>query len=285
MLVHERRAVVLSIEMLLHLSSVSNPDGANVVNCSRLVTPVDAAPIRSPQRVHTAIASHLHGKSVLEIGTRNGDGMACMAQVATRAYAVELSKHYCKKLESRSAALSTQTGHRFNVVCQDYRVAESVDADVYTWWQAPPHLHNPAVLLQLRRLQLSGKIRQTAEAIFVFDQGWKQDMLDFADLQKLGWANWTERVGSVHERKLCLEKVHGTLRRACHRVTNGTYYIARVELSRVSSRCPEQASDTWRRRCGTKQQLEQPQHQQLQLPPSDASKMLHGRDVVGESNS
>ena len=35
---------------------------------------------------------------MVEIGTRNGDGMACFAHVAKRALAVEIFQPYCRKL-------------------------------------------------------------------------------------------------------------------------------------------------------------------------------------------
>ena len=41
---------------------------------------MDSPPMRSPQAVHSIIARRVVGKSIAEIGTRNGDGMACFAR-------------------------------------------------------------------------------------------------------------------------------------------------------------------------------------------------------------
>ncbi len=56
-------------------------DGARV-DCKLAVpNPIDSAPIRSPQEVHTLIASKVHAKQLVEIGTRNGDGISCFSKV------------------------------------------------------------------------------------------------------------------------------------------------------------------------------------------------------------
>ena len=89
-----------------------------LVDCTKLVTnPIDASPIRSPQALHSAIASRLANRSLVEIGTRNGDGFACFARVARSALAVEASKPYCDKLRARG----------FAVVCSKYQWAATLD--------------------------------------------------------------------------------------------------------------------------------------------------------------
>ena len=85
--------------------------------------PIDTAPIRSPQAVHTALLRHFADKEIVEIGTRNGDGMACFARVAKTATAVELSPPYCAKLRERSQIVERESGRGFRVVCSDYRTA------------------------------------------------------------------------------------------------------------------------------------------------------------------
>ena len=169
-----------------------------------MVKPVDVAPVRSPQDVHSIIAWHVRGKSVVEVGTRNGDGMACFAQVASSAIAVELAAAYCSKLQVRAAELQNAAGHTFSVMCKDYRTAPGLDADVFTWWQETPHLHNPAILMSLRWLQERGQIRKDAVAIMVFDTGWGDDMDDFQNLHRLGWPSWSATVDGVNERAGCL---------------------------------------------------------------------------------
>ena len=59
------------------------------INCTQLVRPRDASPIRSPQNIHSWLSERFTGLDIVEIGTRDGDGMACFAQTARAAVAVE----------------------------------------------------------------------------------------------------------------------------------------------------------------------------------------------------
>ena len=72
-------------------------------NCSAMVPrPLYAAPVRSTQAVHSVLAGELVGLDVVEIGTRNGDGMSCFSQAAKSAVAIEMEPEYCASLERRS---------------------------------------------------------------------------------------------------------------------------------------------------------------------------------------
>ena len=74
------------------------------IDCAALVPePIDVVPIRSAQAIHTAMARRFAGRSLVEIGTRNGDGMSCFAQVASKATAIEMDKKYCAKLTARQS--------------------------------------------------------------------------------------------------------------------------------------------------------------------------------------
>lgn len=154
-------------------------DLEDIINCKNTVPhPVDSAPIRSPQEVHSIIATKTFNRSIVEIGTRNGDGMACFAQFASLASAIEYDKKYCKKLEERSTGGRLQ----FEVQCQDFNVAD-LDADFITWWQQYP-LTNVAALARLKQLMCAGKLRPNAEAILIFDTKWPRDMEDFLELKQ-----------------------------------------------------------------------------------------------------
>ena len=111
------------------------------INCTQLVTPLDSPPIRSPQEVHSLIASLARGKELVEIGTRNGDGMDCFARTASRATALEIEPPYCRKLEQRARILRESRLGAFEVSCRPYQ-QQCPDADIYTWWEQLPHLSN-----------------------------------------------------------------------------------------------------------------------------------------------
>ena len=151
---------------------------APTVDCARLVPDiVDASPVRSPQALHSLIASRVANKTLVEIGTRNGDGLACFAQLAASATAVEASQIYCDKLRQRAQSLASRVppAHGFAVVCSRYQSARQLDADVFTWWQMAPHLTDAALLTHLRREQRAGRVRSSAVALIAFDLSWAPD--------------------------------------------------------------------------------------------------------------
>ena len=138
------------------------------MDCAAIVvSPVDASPVRSPQAVHSTLAPWFRGKEIVEIGTRNGDGLLCFAQFATAATAVEMDEHYCMRLRSRGKPAGP--GRRgFNVSCSRYQ-SGTPDADVYTWWQQSPHLSNEEVLAHLCVEQQRGQVRASAWSAILFD--------------------------------------------------------------------------------------------------------------------
>lgn len=157
------------------------PHPAGSLDACRLrVTPVDAAPKRSPQAVHSVLRELFRGSSVVEIGTRNGDGMACFASAAASAVAVEMNEAYCAKLRTRSTR-ARGGGPLFGVQCSDYRTAR-LDADFVTWWQQLPHLCNEGVLSHLVALQRARRLKPSAVAVVLFDHSWADDTESYARL-------------------------------------------------------------------------------------------------------
>lgn len=138
------------------------PHAGSVIDCAREVKQTaDDYPIRSPQAVHSAVASIVRGHDLVEIGTRHGDGMACFARFARTAFAIEKDPKYCAILRRRS---NNNDGAHFKVACQGYEELH-LDADYYTWWTQGPFLVNGPALVHLRKGQLSGKIRANATAL------------------------------------------------------------------------------------------------------------------------
>lgn len=93
--------------------------------------PVDLYPIRSPLVVADFLASHVHGRTLCEIGTRNGDIMSCLMQSSARpsnATAVEMDGRYCRRLRKRG----------LNVICSQVenvpRESLAAACNVYFWW-------------------------------------------------------------------------------------------------------------------------------------------------------
>lgn len=171
------------------------------VDCAKTVSPRDAAPFRSPQVVHSLIAQHIAGRELVEIGTRNGDGMACFALHAKRATAVEYAPEYCATLRTRSAAMEAEHAGSFGVSCSDYRMV-SLDADVVTWWEQRPLLNLDA-LKHLWREQQAGRLRPSAEAVLLFDAKWFLDRKSWIAICPI--AAWSKHV-EFNEISLCLQQ-------------------------------------------------------------------------------
>ena len=115
--------------------------------------PVDPAPIRSPQEIHTILAQRFADKDIAEIGTRNGDGINCFARVAKSAVAIEMDPEYCKKLKARSQELKSGGLRSYSIHCGMYQ-ENTPDADIYTWWQQAPHLVDAEMLDEVRAQRL-----------------------------------------------------------------------------------------------------------------------------------
>lgn len=139
------------------------------MNCSTLVRPVDVSPIRSPQAVHTALLPIFQDKNLVEIGTRNGDGMECYAHVAKSAKAIEHQTQYCRRLRLRNSTLFNASQKHFDVSCKDYRVAGVLDADYVLFWHERPHLVDPTILWHLNEEARRGLIRRDARAVVLSD--------------------------------------------------------------------------------------------------------------------
>ena len=108
--------------------------------CTRLVPrTLDSSPHRSPQAVHTALLARFVGKDVAEMGSRAGDGIACFAQRARSATAIETEEKPCALLHERSRNLALGTRTSYDVLCtptSEAYVDALPDADAITWWAA-----------------------------------------------------------------------------------------------------------------------------------------------------
>ena len=124
---HFRTRLLQEIQASTALSDLRLPDDSVQPNCAALVPkPMDPSPIRSPQAVHSVLAARMRGREMVEIGTRNGDGIACFSFFARSAIAIEMDERYCVKLRRRAKGA-------FSVACGSY-AHTTPDADVYTWW-------------------------------------------------------------------------------------------------------------------------------------------------------
>lgn len=173
---------------------------------------------------------------MVEIGTRNGDGIACFSSVASRATAVEINPPYCRKLEDRAKLLRSAGGQGFDVECRDYRQTRAdAQADVYTWWQETPGLHDLQILRALRTKLDAGLVKKSLVAIFAVDPKYSDDQSNLAVLRNLGLAKEVEEV-THDEYAACRSAREPVLRKhpgICDRA-RGKFLFVRVPISVVN---------------------------------------------------
>ena len=210
---------------------------ANDVHCHQLVPkPFDVVPIRSPQHLHTILARKFVGRNIVEIGTRNGDGVNCFSQVANHTVAIEMLPPYCSNLRKRvEPAPGGKKPAQYEVICTMYQKAPAAvwtDVDFVTWWIEGGLRSNIAALRFLHGMRR--QLRAGALALIAYDN---TDPLTPVSLQPI--AEYTELVPPSHrECEMCLsrlESYHGrmggldahVLRRVgCDRSTSPLYLIA-----------------------------------------------------------
>lgn len=129
---------------------------------------IDRSPIRSPLVVAEHLIKHAHGKVLLEVGTRNGDILACVSRFASKVLAVEIDKVYCDRL----------TGRGLEVLCDDYTkvVLSKLPSmpQVFFWWPMVASHQNEQWLGHTRdQLSCSG---MQPVVIIAFDNQWEPDI-------------------------------------------------------------------------------------------------------------
>jgi hypothetical protein len=161
-------------------------------NCTQLVEAIDYAPIRTPQALHTLMLPLITGKRLVELGTRNGDGIVCFAQVASSAVAVEMSPAYCAVLNRRAGALRTQGQPSFSVECANYTQL-ALNADIFTWWFGLSSLDMMAIG-HLRSQQAAGLVSPSVTLLLPFEA---PDRRDVSGLVGMGrhLVKWGKQMG------------------------------------------------------------------------------------------
>jgi len=165
---------------------------------ARVPQPYDYSPRRSPQAVHTKLLKYFLGRRIVEIGSTEGDGIACFASVAQSAISIEVDSNQCKILEKRGLERG------FTVQCRTYE-ARCVDADVYTWWSNPPQLQNAKVVAFLNACIANRTLREDVRAVIIFDHQLRADKRRLAVFQALPGAR-AEQV-SFDESKDCNQRM------------------------------------------------------------------------------
>eukprot|EP00966_Prymnesium_polylepis_P100684 2331868-Prymnesium_polylepis.1 len=186
---------------------------------------MDISPKRSPQKVHSLLATEFRGRDVVEAGSRVGDGLLCWARTARRATGIEVDAHACRILQRRAAESNVNA----SIVCSSF-FHDTPDADVYTWWAQYPGLTTMGALAHLADLHRQRRIRPNAEATVLFDMTEQGDVLEWRTLGRtVAHATWTVR---FDEFRAC--KLRMGWHRLCLRA-KGTFGVLSVKLQALSA--------------------------------------------------
>lgn len=138
---------------------------------------VDRSPQRSPLLVADHLIQYAKGKVIFEVGTRNGDILACVNLHAKRAISAEIDRKYCVKLEERG----------LTVLCDDFRkfspialpgLPEGEIPDVFFWWPMLADSQNEAWMLHIRDALWKQDLGVGKQIIIAFDHNWNRDRLN-----------------------------------------------------------------------------------------------------------
>ena len=212
------------------------------MNCSLLVKPVDVSPIRSPQALHTALLPLFKNKDLVEIGTRNGDGMECFAHVTKSAKAIEYHDSYCQKLRIRNATLFSHTGKHFSVVCKDYRLAGALDADYILWWHERPQLVDPTMLVHVSNEARQGRLRRGARVVVLSDQQSREDEPSWRLLKDMSEKRF---LIPFNEHDACTRQLKGKRATLCQRA-RGTFGASVIRAGHINRTTLKQLVDARR---------------------------------------
>ena len=179
-------------------TSLRLPDGALCTSLDGYVA-IDRSPIRSPLIVAEHLINYSRGKVILEVGTRNGDILACVSRFASKAFAVEIDKDYCDHLTKRN----------LDVYCRDYKKVNLAELpfmpQIFFWWPMVASEQNEEWLSHTRDQVGCSGVEYIV--IIAFDNQWEPDVKNKIEmLQK--YPSTQEHVISFNEGTE--HRTHGT---------------------------------------------------------------------------
>ena len=133
--------------------------------CSRVTRPVDKAPFRASFTVIEHVATLVHGKSMVEIGSRNGDALDCLSHFARNTCGMEVEPQHCALLQKRAH----ESHGRFSVLCTEFPAPTTPNAEVYYTWVR--YFFDAYFIWSFRRLQDEGAINASSQLIMGFAGG------------------------------------------------------------------------------------------------------------------
>ena len=156
-------------------------------------TPVDGSPSRSPLNVADYLLRETKGKTLTEIGSRNGDILACITHFKVNEeklpapVSVELDEEYCGKMRARGIEVRCDP-------IEDLGDDKLPISDYYFWWPMAAKSQNTAWLRHIGGVLQKKGIAKGKTAIIACDPQWAEDRDNSYELKDWMGAEWRGKV-------------------------------------------------------------------------------------------
>ena len=136
--------------------------------------PVDGSPSRSPLNVADYLLRETEGKTLTEVGSRNGDLLACITHFKVNEeklpapVSVELDREYCDKMRARGIEVRCDP-------IEDLGEDTLPISDVYFWWPMAAKTQNTAWLRHIGGVLQKKGVAKGKLAIVACDPQWAED--------------------------------------------------------------------------------------------------------------
>ena len=114
--------------------------------------------------MYSLIAIIVKGKDIIELGSSNIAGLSCLARYASTVTTIQSNRKQCAIYKIWEKVFS------FFARCEDVLEGINLDADYVIWWQKNQKITNIETLKKLKEDQCAGRIRNTLEAVLLFDE-------------------------------------------------------------------------------------------------------------------
>ena len=151
--------------------------------------------------------------------------MRCWARTARNATGVQYDHNYCRQWRQPAGTSKRTT----RLICRNFYDGDTPDADIYTWWAQPPQMTTHRTLAHLAKLLRAGRIRSTAEAVFLSECGRADEAKGLREVAEI--ATWAARI-NFDEEQHCLSHASRMARHLCTRA-RGVFYVASVPIRAV----------------------------------------------------
>ena len=155
--------------------------------------PVDGSPSRSPLNVADYLLRETEGKTLTEIGSRNGDILACITHFKVNEeklpapVSVELDREYCDKMRARGIEVRCDP-------IEDLGEDTLPISDVYFWWPMAAKTQNTAWLRHIGGVLQKKGVAKGKLAIIACDPQWAEDRDNSYELRDWMGGEWRGKV-------------------------------------------------------------------------------------------